>query len=128
MSYEGAEYKFYTKCFICLRSYSLLFLLALFENRQCHEPKCRVWQHINCVIIPEKPLDGVPPIIPSIFYCELCRIARGDPYVLFLTCTLITSIFCTLRIYTAFMSSNYLHLLPYPASNISRLVGVLVGP
>ena len=46
---------------------------------QCDDPKCRIWQHMNCVVIPEKPLDGVPAEVPSNFYCELCRIARGDP-------------------------------------------------
>ncbi|KAG0583950.1 hypothetical protein KC19_3G174400 [Ceratodon purpureus] len=47
---------------------------------QCDDPKCRIWQHMSCVVIPEKPLDGVSAEIPSNFYCELCRIARGDPF------------------------------------------------
>lgn len=46
----------------------------------CEEPKCRVWQHINCVIVPEKPLEGVQPELPQQFYCELCRINKADPF------------------------------------------------
>ncbi|KAJ8478801.1 hypothetical protein OPV22_022528, partial [Ensete ventricosum] len=47
---------------------------------QCEDPRCQVWQHISCVIIPEKPLDGVSPEVPSHFYCEICRINRADPF------------------------------------------------
>jgi hypothetical protein len=39
-----------------------------------------VWQHISCVIIPEKPMEGSPPV-PELFYCEICRLTRADPYV-----------------------------------------------
>ncbi|GAA0164041.1 ubiquitin-protein ligase [Lithospermum erythrorhizon] len=46
---------------------------------QCEDPKCHVWQHINCVIIPEKPMEGVLPPSPDFFYCELCRLNRADP-------------------------------------------------
>lgn len=46
---------------------------------QCEEPRCQVWQHITCVVIPEKPMDGIPPV-PSQFYCELCRLNRADPF------------------------------------------------
>ncbi|MCL7047223.1 hypothetical protein MKW94_021730, partial [Papaver nudicaule] len=45
---------------------------------QCEDPRCQVWQHIGCVVIPEKPMEGVPPIPPQ-FYCEICRINRADP-------------------------------------------------
>ncbi|XP_024357536.1 E3 SUMO-protein ligase SIZ2 isoform X3 [Physcomitrium patens] len=47
---------------------------------QCDNNKCKIWQHMDCVVIPEKPSDGTQPEIPSSFYCELCRIARGDPF------------------------------------------------
>ncbi|CAK9161208.1 unnamed protein product [Ilex paraguariensis] len=46
---------------------------------KCEDPKCNVWQHIGCVMIPEKPVDGVPPVPPDIYYCELCRLSRADP-------------------------------------------------
>ncbi|ONK77032.1 uncharacterized protein A4U43_C02F2400, partial [Asparagus officinalis] len=47
---------------------------------QCEEPKCKLWQHINCVIIPEKPMEGVRPEVPQCFYCEVCRLNRADPF------------------------------------------------
>ncbi|KAH8939688.1 hypothetical protein BDL97_15G048700 [Sphagnum fallax] len=43
---------------------------------QCDDNRCGVWQHLNCVL----PSDGVEPEIPPSFYCELCRIARCDPF------------------------------------------------
>ncbi|KAE9593210.1 putative chromatin regulator PHD family [Lupinus albus] len=46
---------------------------------KCDDPKCHVWQHISCVIIPEKPIEGIPPV-PDKFYCELCRLSRADPF------------------------------------------------
>ncbi|KAL8151051.1 hypothetical protein V2J09_020859 [Rumex salicifolius] len=46
---------------------------------KCVDPKCQMVQHITCVIIPDKPLEGIPPA-PSQFYCELCRLNRADPY------------------------------------------------
>ncbi|XP_021734204.1 E3 SUMO-protein ligase SIZ1-like [Chenopodium quinoa] len=46
---------------------------------KCEDPRCQVWQHISCVIIPEKPMDGIPPV-PSQFYCEVCRLNRADPF------------------------------------------------
>ncbi|PIA38617.1 hypothetical protein AQUCO_02700085v1 [Aquilegia coerulea] len=46
---------------------------------QCEDPRCRVWQHISCVMIPEKPMEAVPPVPPQ-FYCEICRITRADPF------------------------------------------------
>ncbi|CAM6097031.1 unnamed protein product [Calypogeia fissa] len=45
---------------------------------QCDDSKCGVWQHISCVVIPEKPVEE--PEVPSQFYCELCRINRSDPF------------------------------------------------
>lgn len=39
-----------------------------------------MWQHISCVIVPEKPTEGNPPY-PEHFYCEICRLNRADPYV-----------------------------------------------
>ncbi|KAA8544013.1 hypothetical protein F0562_021810 [Nyssa sinensis] len=47
---------------------------------KCEDPKCHVWQHIGCVIIPEKPMDDVMPGYPEFFYCELCRLSRADPF------------------------------------------------
>ncbi|KAL2328647.1 hypothetical protein Fmac_022074 [Flemingia macrophylla] len=46
---------------------------------KCDDPRCHVWQHISCVIIPEKPTEGNPPV-PDKFYCELCRLSRADPF------------------------------------------------
>nr|GEU79704.1 E3 SUMO-protein ligase SIZ1-like [Tanacetum cinerariifolium] len=47
---------------------------------KCEDPRCNVWQHIACVIIPEKPMEGILPATPPIFYCELCRLGRADPF------------------------------------------------
>ncbi|XP_072996559.1 E3 SUMO-protein ligase SIZ1-like isoform X1 [Typha latifolia] len=47
---------------------------------KCEDPRCNVWQHLGCVIIPEKPIEGVPLEIPPCFYCEICRINRADPF------------------------------------------------
>lgn len=41
-----------------------------------------MWQHIRCVIIPEKTMEGNPPV-PDLFYCEICRLSQADPYVSF---------------------------------------------
>ncbi|WCJ41078.1 E3 SUMO-protein ligase SIZ1 [Euphorbia peplus] len=46
---------------------------------KCEDPRCRVWQHMSCVIIPEKPTDGIPQL-PDVFYCEICRLSRADPF------------------------------------------------
>ncbi|KAL4359437.1 hypothetical protein AHAS_Ahas08G0077300 [Arachis hypogaea] len=46
---------------------------------KCEDTRCHVWQHINCVIIPEKPMEPIPPL-PQKFYCELCRLTRADPF------------------------------------------------
>ncbi|KAM7522316.1 hypothetical protein LguiA_012218 [Lonicera macranthoides] len=47
---------------------------------KCEDSRCNVWQHIGCVIIPEKPMEGVLPVPPEVFYCELCRLTRSDPF------------------------------------------------
>ncbi|PIN16420.1 Histone-lysine N-methyltransferase [Handroanthus impetiginosus] len=46
---------------------------------KCEDPRCNDWQHIACVVIPEKPLEGVLPTPPETFYCEICRLNRADP-------------------------------------------------
>ncbi|XP_044481504.1 E3 SUMO-protein ligase SIZ1-like [Mangifera indica] len=46
---------------------------------KCEDPRCHVRQHKNCVIIPEKPMEGMPPD-PDLFYCEICRLSRADPF------------------------------------------------
>ncbi|XVE59785.1 hypothetical protein DITRI_Ditri05aG0075100 [Diplodiscus trichospermus] len=46
---------------------------------KCEDPRCQVWQHIGCVIIPEKPTEGNPQV-PDLFYCEICRLSRADPF------------------------------------------------
>ncbi|KAF7823429.1 E3 SUMO-protein ligase SIZ1-like isoform X1 [Senna tora] len=46
---------------------------------KCEDTRCHVWQHMNCVIIPEKPMEGIPPV-PDKFYCEICRLSRADPF------------------------------------------------
>ncbi|GFQ02070.1 e3 sumo-protein ligase siz1 [Phtheirospermum japonicum] len=48
---------------------------------KCEDPRCNVWQHIACVLIPEKPMEGVLPNPPNIFYCEICRLSRADPFL-----------------------------------------------
>lgn len=55
-------------------------LCPCFCNWQCDDSRCFVWQHISCVIIPEKPMEGNPQV-PDPFYCEICRLSRADPYV-----------------------------------------------
>ncbi|KAK6144430.1 hypothetical protein DH2020_021250 [Rehmannia glutinosa] len=47
---------------------------------KCEDTRCNVRQHIACVVIPEKPIDGVLPNPPEIFYCEICRLSRADPF------------------------------------------------
>ncbi|KAJ0497841.1 putative chromatin regulator PHD family [Helianthus annuus] len=48
---------------------------------KCEDKKCNVLQHIGCVSIPEKPMDGIiHPTRPTTFYCELCRLAHADPF------------------------------------------------
>ncbi|KAF7026594.1 hypothetical protein CFC21_038697 [Triticum aestivum] len=41
---------------------------------------CQVQQHIDCVLIPEKPAVGVRPEAPEHYFCQLCRLIRADPY------------------------------------------------
>ncbi|XP_011040869.1 PREDICTED: E3 SUMO-protein ligase SIZ1-like isoform X2 [Populus euphratica] len=47
---------------------------------KCEDLKCHFWQHIGCVIIPEKPMEGIPQVLPDVFYCEICRLSRADPF------------------------------------------------
>ncbi|PVH61715.1 hypothetical protein PAHAL_3G102000 [Panicum hallii] len=47
---------------------------------KCEDAKCQVWQHMTCVLIPDKPTEGVSPEVPPHFYCELCRLNRADPF------------------------------------------------
>ncbi|XP_051142503.1 E3 SUMO-protein ligase SIZ1-like isoform X2 [Andrographis paniculata] len=47
---------------------------------KCEDPKCNTWQHIPCVLIPEKPTEDIVPNPPDIFYCEICRLSRADPF------------------------------------------------
>ncbi|CAI5519795.1 unnamed protein product, partial [Closterium sp. Naga37s-1] len=55
---------------------------------QCEGQGCGVWQHVKCVILPENPPLTVdtsaapqPDLpLPEHHYCELCRMARGDPF------------------------------------------------
>lgn len=48
---------------------------------QCEDRRCRIWQHVSCVIIPEKPIErGSPPVFPETFFCGLCRLSRADPF------------------------------------------------
>ncbi|KAG4384681.1 hypothetical protein AAZX31_13G309700 [Glycine max] len=51
---------------------------------KCEDTRCHASQHISCVIIPEKPMDGIPPI-PDKFYCEICRLDRADPFCISVT-------------------------------------------
>ncbi|KAK9741538.1 hypothetical protein RND81_03G112700 [Saponaria officinalis] len=45
---------------------------------QCMDRSCNIFQHISCVIIPERPMETIPP--PTQFLCELCRVKRADPF------------------------------------------------
>ncbi|CAM0958076.1 unnamed protein product [Alopecurus aequalis] len=47
---------------------------------KCEEDRCHVWQHMSCVLVPDKPTEGVSPEVPPHFYCELCRLSRADPF------------------------------------------------
>ncbi|XP_031400917.1 E3 SUMO-protein ligase SIZ1-like isoform X3 [Punica granatum] len=47
---------------------------------KCEDRKCVVWQHIGCVIIPQEAIEGNLPV-PDVFYCELCRLSRADPFL-----------------------------------------------
>ncbi|KAK4753793.1 hypothetical protein SAY87_001897 [Trapa incisa] len=59
----------------------------------CKEPSCHVWQHMSCVLIPEKPTESNLPPVPELFYCELCRLHRADPFWLSVTNLLIPVMF-----------------------------------
>ncbi|KAL1818953.1 hypothetical protein ACET3Z_013822 [Daucus carota] len=47
---------------------------------KCEDSQCNIGQHKSCVIIPEKYAEGVVPVPPEKFYCELCRLSRADPF------------------------------------------------
>ncbi|KAE8731591.1 E3 SUMO-protein ligase SIZ1 [Hibiscus syriacus] len=51
---------------------------------RCEDRRCQVRQHIGCVVIPEKPMEGNPPL-PDQFYCEICRLSQADPFWLTIT-------------------------------------------
>ncbi|KAJ8751353.1 hypothetical protein K2173_016547 [Erythroxylum novogranatense] len=46
---------------------------------KCEDPRCQVRQHVDCVIIPEKPMEN-DARLPDVFYCEVCRLSRADPF------------------------------------------------
>ncbi|EPS65870.1 hypothetical protein M569_08907, partial [Genlisea aurea] len=46
----------------------------------CEDPKCNAWQHLACVLVTEKSLEGILPNPPDIFYCQTCRLIRADPF------------------------------------------------
>ncbi|XP_051113221.1 E3 SUMO-protein ligase SIZ1-like isoform X2 [Andrographis paniculata] len=54
--------------------------LATDSMIKCEDPRCNVWQHMACVLIPEKPMESVLPNPPDIFFCEICRLNRADPF------------------------------------------------
>ncbi|KAK4763333.1 hypothetical protein SAY86_009101 [Trapa natans] len=58
-------------CGSCLETDSMI---------RCEEPSCHVWQHMSCVLIPEKPMEDNHLPVPEVFYCELCRLCRADPF------------------------------------------------
>ncbi|KAK4779494.1 hypothetical protein SAY87_015600 [Trapa incisa] len=58
-------------CGSCLETDSMI---------RCEEPSCHVWQHMNCVLIPENPMEDNHVPVPEVFYCELCRLSRADPF------------------------------------------------
>ncbi|KAJ6803556.1 E3 SUMO-protein ligase SIZ1-like isoform X2 [Iris pallida] len=87
---------------------------------QCEDSRCQVWQHIDCVIIPEKPMEGVQPEVPSCFYCELCRLSRADPFWLTVSHPLlpVKMVPCS----TAPDGSSIVHCLEktYPLSRVDK--------
>ncbi|KAI5413158.1 E3 SUMO-protein ligase SIZ1 [Lathyrus oleraceus] len=66
---------------------------------KCEDSKCPVSQHLNCVVIPDKPTKGMPPI-PDTFYCEICRLSRADPFSVSMTHPLFPVKLTTTRIPT----------------------------
>lgn len=63
---------------------------------QCVDPTCQVQQHIGCVVIPEKTKDCSPP---PLFYCEMCRLKRADPYVLCICSLGLMCLYYEMKIY-----------------------------
>lgn len=59
--------------------YKSIFLTSSINLVQCEDPRCNIWQHMACVLIPEKSMEGVLPNPPDTFYCEICRLNRADP-------------------------------------------------
>ncbi|KAL1197280.1 E3 SUMO-protein ligase SIZ1 [Cardamine amara subsp. amara] len=53
--------------------------LATESMIQCEDPRCHVWEHVGCVIVPENSIEGNTPV-PESFYCEICRLTRADPF------------------------------------------------
>ncbi|KAK1387452.1 hypothetical protein POM88_015630 [Heracleum sosnowskyi] len=53
-------------------------IMHLLHNDQCEDSRCNVWQHIGCVLIPDKVTESIPAP-PDVYYCELCRLNRADP-------------------------------------------------
>lgn len=53
---------------------------------QC-KGKCGVLEHAACVLMPPEKEKGKEEVVRSFaemaetYYCELCRLARGDPYL-----------------------------------------------
>lgn len=66
---------------------------------QCDDSKCMVWQHVNCVLIPEK--EGLKTEHPPQFYCDLCRIQFGDPY-----CVAVSHPMLPMKMITSFPASE----------------------
>ncbi|GER51093.1 DNA-binding protein with MIZ/SP-RING zinc finger, partial [Striga asiatica] len=54
--------------------------LATDSMIKCEDPRCNIWQHKTCVLIHEKTMEGVLPNPPDIFFCEICRLSRADPF------------------------------------------------
>ncbi|CAA0834078.1 E3 SUMO-protein ligase SIZ1 [Striga hermonthica] len=54
--------------------------LATDSMIKCEDPRCNIWQHMACVLIHEKTMEGVLPNPPEIFFCEICRLSRADPF------------------------------------------------
>lgn len=78
---------------------------------QCDDIKCGVWQHLSCVIIPEKAGEEVQAEIPSIFYCEVCRINRADPF-----CVTVAHPVLPTKLTTSFVSGEGLS----PLQNVEK--------
>ncbi|GLJ40407.1 hypothetical protein SUGI_0832080 [Cryptomeria japonica] len=68
---------------------------------QCDNNKCKVWQHLTCVVIPEKIGEGVQAEVPTLFYCEACRINRADPF-----CVTVSQPVLPTKLTTSFVSGE----------------------